>query len=363
MTKTCTMKTIRKILLYTMVVILSVSMLIIFLIRKEIRTLLSFKRIPDTQMYYMEYYGDYNIDIAYNNGVDTDNIEKSVLDLYFPDFLWKAIFKETQPKDEIENDNGGCSTISYKNSDGSLFVGRNFDYDNDPLLIMNTKNNHHNNSIAILDLKFLGLRIENLQNLILVDRINLLLAPYIVMDGINEHGVFVSNLLDYEEQLPLNEAKPNILSTLLYRIILDYAKNTEEALVIVDKFNVHFFTGTEHFLICDKSGRSVVVEYTDNRKVIIESDKNWQVVTNHILFGKTETQNDSICNRYKIASEYLDTTKSDINFEKATNLMYSVGTNRTMWSSIYNLTTGNYWVSYRRDSNTIFKNKIEIINN
>ena len=343
-----------------MIVILSVSMLIVILLRKEIRTLLSFKRIPDTQMYYMEYYGDYNIDIAYNNGVDTENIEKSVLDLYFPNFLQKIIYNEDVTKDGEENNNGGCSTISFKNKDGSLFVGRNFDFYNNPLLIMKTKNNRHNNSVTILDLKFLGLGIDNLQNLTLTDRINLLLAPYVVMDGINEYGLFIASLLDYEEQLPLNENKPNIYGELLYRVILDYAKNTEEALEIVDKFNVHFFLGTEHFLLCDKSGRSVVVEFTDNRKVFIESDTNWQVVTNHILFGRTEFQNDSICNRYKIASDYLDTTKSDINFEEALNLMNSVGTNKTMWSSIYNLTTGDYWVSYRRDSNRIFKNKMEI---
>lgn len=334
-------------------------MLTIFLLRKEIRTLQSFKRIPDTQMYYMEYYGDYNIDIAYNNGVDVENIEKSVLDLYFPDFLQKVINDNSNPE-KIEDNNGGCSAVTYKNSDGSLLVGRNFDFYNDPFLILKTKNNHHNNSVTILDLKFLGLGVDNLQNLTLTDRISLLLAPYIVMDGINEYGLFISNLYDYEGQAPLNEAKPDIYSALLYRIILDYAKNTEEALEIVNKFNVHFFAGTEHFLICDKSGRSVVVEFTDNRRVLNESDKNWQVVTNHILYGKTESKNDSICNRYKIASDYLDNTKSDVNLENTFNLMKSIGTNKTMWSSIYNLTTCDYWVSYRRDPNTIFKDNLEI---
>lgn len=353
------MKIAKRILVYSLVITLLILILLGIFLRKEIRTLLSFKQISDTQMYYMEYYGDYNIDVVYNNGVDISNIEKSVLDLYFPDFIWKMIYEESDPKDEIENDGGGCSSVSFQNSDGSLLVGRNFDFYNDPLLILKIKNSKHNNSVAVLDLKFLGLDVENLLNLGFSDRISLLLSPYIVMDGINEYGLFVSTLYDYEGQLPLDENKPDIYSSLLYRLILDYAKNTEEALEIVNKFDVHFVTGTGHFLICDKNGDSVVVEYTDNRKVHIESGKNWQVVTNHILYGKTETQNDSICNRYKIASDYLENTRESLDFEKTYNLMQSIGNSKTMWTSMYNLTTGEFWVSYRLDPNAIFKDTME----
>lgn len=358
------MKTIKRILLYLLITFLSVSLLILILLRNQIRTITSIKRIPGTQMYYMEYYGDYNIDKAYNNGVDVKNIEKSVLDLYFPKFLSKIIYDKIVPKNGVVNNNsGGCSTISYKNKDGSILVGRNLDFDNDPFLIIKTKSNKNNNSVAILDLKFIGLNIDNLQNLTLINRINLLLAPYVVQDGINEYGLVIANLCDNSSQLPLKENKPNIYNSLLYRLILDYAKNVEEAITIVNKFNVYFPVCTEHFMLCDKSGKSGIVEFTGNRKVLIESNKNWQVATNHILYGKTESQNDSICSRYKIASDYLDTIKSDVNFEKVFNLMSEIGNKRTMWLSIYDLTTGDYWVSYRRDSKTIFKNKIEINNN
>lgn len=354
------MKTVKRTLLCIMIILLSVSMLLVVLLRNPIRTLYSFKRISGTQMFYMEYYGDYNIDKAYNNGVDINNIEKSVLDIYFPKFLSRIMYEKLVPKNGIVNKNGGCSTVFCKNKNGNVLVGRNLDFDNDPFLIIKTKNNKHYNSVAILDLKYLDLNIEKLKNLSLINRVNLLLAPYIVEDGMNEYGLVITEMCANDTELPRDENKPNLFESLLYRIILDYAENVDEAITIVNRFNVHFPHCSQHFMLCDKSGKSVVVEFANNRKVIVDSKKNWQVSTNHILYGKSENQNDSICNRYKIASNYLDSIKSNVDFVKISNLMSKIGDKRTMWTSIYNLSEGDYWVIYRRDFKTIFKSNIEL---
>lgn len=52
------MKTIKYILLYTTIKLLSFSFLIVALLRNPIRTLCSFKRISNTQMFTLEFYGD-----------------------------------------------------------------------------------------------------------------------------------------------------------------------------------------------------------------------------------------------------------------------------------------------------------------
>jgi hypothetical protein len=355
------MKTIKRVLLYATIILLSVLLLVLFLLRNPIRTLYSFKRIPNTQMFSMEFYGDYNIDKAFNNGVDVKNIEKSTLDLYFPKFLSKIIYEKIVPKNGIVNKIGECSTVFYKNKNGNILVGRNYDFENDALLIIKTKNRKHNKSVAVLNLKFLDLDVDKLKNIKLSNRFNLLLAPYVVNDGMNEFGLVLTEMSDFNSQLPLyEENKPDLFEPLFYRIILDYAKNVDEALTIVNKFNMHFPLNSSHFMLCDNSGKSIVVEYLNNKIVTVESNKNWQVSTNHILYGKNENQNDSICSRYKIASNYLDSIHSDVDFVKTFNLMSEIGNKTTMWTSIYNLSDGDYWISYRRDFTTIYKDKIEL---
>lgn len=76
--------------------------------------------------------------------------------------------------------------------------------------------------------------------------------------------------------------RPDLTITSALRLLLDRAATVDEALELLEQYDMNFSIGAaHHFSIADATGKSVVVEYLEGEMAVSETD----VVTNHYLAG------------------------------------------------------------------------------
>jgi predicted choloylglycine hydrolase len=322
--------------------------------KDHIRTLSSLRRVPGTNAYVMDYYLDYHLDDIRSHGIDVENIEDSFIDALFPDLIAAVAvrIKGTFVSHSISVLPDGahrCSTASLRTSGGKVIFGRNFDWHHDACLIVRVHGKDSISSVAVIDIAYLNLNRPDLDATNLIQRIPLLFAPYYVMDGMNQYGVAVSDMAVKGAQAPYDASKPNILHSTAMRAILDEAKSVDEAIAILEEFNVRFSDVTCHLMIADASGKSVIVEYIAGEMRITGPDENWQVCTNHEVWGRSEADRDEICTRYRNASAQLENLGESADASDMMTIMESVSSESvTMWTSVYDLSAREFSVAYRR---------------
>ena len=104
---------------------------------------------------------------------------------------------------------------------------------------------------------------------------------FCALDGINEKGLAIADLTAGDSiQTHQHTSKPDLPFSSAIRYVLNHAANVAEALEILNDIDMHSEMGfARHYAIADASGRSVVVEYVDNKMVVTESP----AVANHYL--------------------------------------------------------------------------------
>jgi hypothetical protein len=301
----------------------------------------------------MDYYVDYNIEQIRSQGMDVNDVEESLIGVFFPDLIVPLgnLAKGWFIEDEVEIIAPGehrCSTTVLRTGSGHVLFGRNFDWKHDACLILKIHDGDSVSSIAVLDLHYLNLDRPDLEATNLIQRIPLLFAPYYLQDGMNRHGVAVADMSVDDVKPPFDLAKPNVLHSTAMRLILDFAKNTDEAIELLRQYNIHFGETTGHLMIADAAGKSAVVEFVDNQIEVTPTEAHWQVCTNHRVAGKAEEENDQECRRYCLASDQLATLPSAAGSAEVMQIMASVSQDTTMWTSVYNLSTRELELAYRR---------------
>ncbi len=169
-----------------------------------------------------------------------------------------------------------------------MFVGRNLDWMHDACLVLRIHKAGKVASVSILDLAYLDLNRPNLTEKQLWQRIRLLFSPYYLQDGMNAYGVTISDMTLDNTQPSYSSDKPNIIHSTAMRMVLDDAKSTDEAIQILQKYNIHFGPLC-HFLIADAKGQSAVVELLDGQMRITKRQGAWQVCTNSQIMGSNRT--------------------------------------------------------------------------
>jgi len=125
------------------------------------------------------------------------------------------------------------------------------------------------------------------------------------------------------------------------RLALDYARDVDEALAMMRDYNVDFPQACTHYLFADASGDSAVVEYIDGQPIIIRSEEAWQVATNFLIAEQQPEGAGSECWRYNSAYEALDAAGGQVSREEAMSIVREASVDTTVWSVVYNLTTGS----------------------
>ncbi len=300
-----------------------------------VRTIASLERVDDYPLFVMQYHGTYFFDWFSEHGID------------WP--IFKKFYKALNPD--------ACTSFAALSNEGDAVFGRNFDWQHRSSLLLFTDPLGGYASVSMVDLYYYGL--EGMQEIPWKKRLNLLGTPYAVMDGMNEWGVAVGQNAVPFKNLPYDPNKPTLISNQMMRAILDHARDVNEAIILIQKYNPNFPVVCGHLHIADVSGSSVVVEYVDGRMVLNRNDKPWQVSTNFLL---SEAKAESGCWRYDLASENLNKAEGHLSQDQAMKLLQSVKLSNTVWSVVYNLSTGSVRIAMGKDYEQVHSFQLKMKN-
>lgn len=191
-----------------------------------------------------------------------------------------------------------------------------------------------------------------------------LTAPFICLDGMNEKGVSIAVLTLDSEPVHQNTGRPVIGTTLVIRLILDRAATTEEAIELLNQYDMFATSGRDyHFYITDASGDGRVVEYdceSETREMVatpIRSITNFfglyedKVLPNQKngIYGHGKERYDKM----EAIFDYEEVYTSDVAWEalKAASQEPSEEevTSNTQWSIVYDDTNLTAEIALRRN--------------
>ena len=416
-----------KIVLITLSSILGLIIILVAVIfgiwNKEIRSVFSITQLLDANeenhsgpVYKMDVKGDYYFaDFLEKGGASND---QELID-HIVDNITKGIIPL-----EIKAPTIGCSSFTVEDEDGTRYFGRNYDFEISTSMILITEGDEkacRYATVSSVDLGFLG--IKRGSELGLMDKALCLAAAYAPLDGINEAGVSCGIYMSYQGPTAERKAtstdqqtdRPDLTSTTMLRLVLDYADSVEEAVKLISQYDLHDSANTSfHYMIADASGTSAILEWvpvdgnsandTDGTKRVLkvyfnddnydkeylkdvdttyttissdseigekEANNSFQYITNFIITKDyyVEGANKGGYDRYEAIEEFINpdgtNTKGISTYEDALDLLELVGRrnwavqtnatasdNLTVWSSLYNLTDKSVtWISNEEFTN------------
>lgn len=192
---------------------------------------------------------------------------------------------------EIGETDIGCSAFITKAENGDILFGRNYDFDKTNVcLTMCDPGEGRYKSFSTVDLNYVGMDPEqDVEGLI--NKITCLASSYAPLDGINEKGVSCGIFMSYqgaetEETNQKNAAKDNITSTTMLRLVLDYAATVDEAVDLIENYNLHDSANTSfHYMIADATGRSAILEWVPAEGVTDSTDNDGSARTLNVIYN------------------------------------------------------------------------------
>ena len=230
------------------------------------------------------------------------------------------------------------------------FYGRNFDWVDSPALLLFNHPTNGYASVSMVDLAYLGFgdKVDQLTELPLDQRRALLEAPALPFDGMNERGLVVGMAAVPPGNVPLDPNKETIDSLQAIRKMLDQAATVDEAVAILQRFNIDWGSGPAlHYLIADRAGQAALVEFYQGELRVIPTDKPWHLATN-FLRSSVNGSATGQCSRYDKIDQQLSTTAGNLNAQEAMSLLDDVSQGNTQWSIVYGLSTGAVTVTLGR---------------
>jgi len=296
-------------------VCLAVAALLSALLCNPLRTLTSLRQVSEHPLYVMHYYGPYAPDLLMRTGAE-HAIHDRVRQMSMPQ---------------------ACTCFAGLSPEGQMVFGRNFDWYEHPALLLFTDPPNGYASVSMVDIFYLGCDGQGPSG---IDRAALLLAPYLPADGMNEAGLAVGMMAVPHARDAAEPNKVTIDSLRAIRMLLDHAGSTDEAISLLQKYNISFTDPPIHYLISDSSGRSAVVEFIDGEMSVISNDQRWQVATNFLVSEIQPVGANSPCERYSLAYQALAAAGGSVSQTEAMAILQRVSSPNTVWSAVYDMTTG-----------------------
>lgn len=356
-------RVLRIILIALFIIFICVSLLYF----QRIRTLMSLKEVDSHPLYIMEYYGIYEFEDYLKVG------SNSPRDLY--NFINKELFGpfSSSSIDISKTEKFACTSFSAKDTNNNPIFGRNYDFsDNYASLLLYAAPPGGYRSVSMVNIDFakganiLGQK-DNSPITSWKRRELLLGAPYLPFDGMNEYGLVASVnsvpiSLDYSAANSVS--KKTIGFPQAIRLLLDHAKNLEEAITLLDEYNIDFVSNNLqpiHFHIADADDNSAVVEYINGKTQVYKSGVTWSVATNFVLY---ENSFDPLYDkRYITANNELMKSNGFISTQQAVTLLNKVSQEGlTNWSVLYNQKTGDINIVMGSNFDKVLKFKLNMAN-
>jgi len=178
----------------------------------------------------------------------------------------------------------------------------------------------------------------------------------------NDQGLVVGMAAVMDSRMPHDPAKQTIDSLDVIRQMLDQASNVDEAVAILDSYNIDMGSVPIHYLIADRSGRAVLVEFYDEM-VVIPSVSPWHLATNHLRLN-VPSGAPSGCWRYDRIEQRLSAEGGDLTSQQAVDLLQSVsqdGDYPTQWSIVYGIDSGLIQIIMGQEFNEVFSFQFDLV--
>lgn len=323
-------KTIKKVILIFLLIILLAVIVFIAgawsMFGEKITAAQSVQKLEEG-LYYLEYNGDYGFDGFLEEGGASS---EAAMAEYITAFLSGGFMSTgTNPVPQ----DFGCSTLAV---DG--LMGRNYEWEGSSgsAMIIHTipQNGYESYSTCWLD--FLGFG-QNWKPEGFANQYMSLASIYVPLDGINEMGLCVADLVNGDsEQTHQQTDKTDLTTNTAIRLLLDRAATVEEAIKLLQQYDMNSAIGMSHHLaISDATGRSVVVEYINNELIVTDTP----AVTNHYLSEgeKYGVGNQESLSRYDKLMEMRSGITGSENMRDTMEAVSYSGITR--WSLVYDLET------------------------
>ena len=279
------------------------------------KTIESMTKINDFPFYTAKYYGDYKIKDLMKGAVKSPADVVPFFEKLFSDLGLPAKLEMPGPAQS----NGGCSAFFCKTAEETVLVGKNIDWKRDPLLLLKTTPYDGYNSLSLTNLNFCDLfQLNSLDH-------KLLLAPYVPLDGMNEHGLIITMLAVHEgSEYSYSQDKLTVGDFNIIRIILDTCKDVDEAIGVFRQYNIKQ-TGLLpiHYLVADKN-QSCIIEFSKGEMNLqISSQENYLTNFNKLNNPDYENQRD-LCKRYCTIEERFNRGNGSMETPEALKLLKEV---------------------------------------
>ncbi|WP_276356083.1 linear amide C-N hydrolase [Cohnella caldifontis] len=196
--------------------------------------------------------------------------------------------------------------------------------------------------------------------------------------GMNDQGFFMDWATTEIQSIPYSKGQRylrlNVFGYDFNEMILRKSATVEDAIALYRKFFLPEVNG--HALLADRSGRSVIVEWYKGKLQVLPADNTVQFMTNINLWEYSVSDRNWIIDpRYnRLQAFFSNRNNQEASQEQITAALestYQIGSysTGTIYSNIYNLTTGDVTTIYMRDRNNsitwnlheqLAKNKIQL---
>lgn len=298
-------KLLRRIACALAALVIALAVAVFALWHNELTTLASFQKLSDRDeahrdgaVYQINFSGDYFFDEFLSQGGASNDAE-------LISFITRSITKGIIPM-HIKTSSIACSAFTADTQSGDRVFGRNYDFSaTNTAIVYTDPGEGRHASYSTIDLSFLGLDADKDVETI-GQKILTLAAPYVPLDGINDAGVACGIFMSYQGEgkgtpTDTQTDRPDLTSTTLLRLILDYADSVEDAVALAQQYDLHDSASScFHYMVADSTGRSAILEWvgTDadhdadgaqrqlnvlwNDTDALSDSADWQVVTNFI---------------------------------------------------------------------------------
>ncbi|HEU4423826.1 MAG TPA: C45 family peptidase [Pilimelia sp.] len=235
----------------------------------------------------------------------------------------------------------GCTVFLAAGDPARPVVGRNFDWDRNPALLLVSRPRDGFDSISLVDMSYLGFDAGHLDDLDDArKRRALLRAPALPFDGLNEYGLAVGMAAVDDGSAVRRPGTPVIGSLAVIRLALDTTRTVDEAIAVFSSYEIDFTGGPPlHYLIADAGGGSAVVEFVAGQMRVVRRTGSWQLMTNFHLSTSGAALRDADW-RWRTGSTRLDQAGGRFDPDGALGLLREVRQGHTQWSVAYDLRAG-----------------------
>lgn len=257
-----------------------------------------------------------------------------------------------------------CSLFAALADPQAGLFGRNFDWTYSPALLLFTDPPDGYASVSMVDMAYLDLPEEKLQDLAALpveQRRGLLEAVRLPFDGLNEHGLAVGMAAVPPGDMRPDPAKATLGSLEIIREVLDHARTVEEAVALFEQYNVTMEEVPIHYLLADAQGQAVLIEYYRGQMAVFPNQGPYHLATNFLLAeggGEPAGQH----GRYERMSAALQAGGGSLAAEAAMRLLAEVSQPNTQWSVVYELHAQRVQVALGREYDEVFSFSLGDIN-